>query len=169
MDRGAWWAAVHGVTKSRTWLSDYFHSFILPGTKISHAMEQISLCTTTKTQPTQRNKYVKKNPAAYAGGIWLWITAWWLQDWKCREPQRQQCHHEDPEERALNQRGWFFSLQTYWNLPLKKPGGICPAKFQTRWDLWPLHPSNFSHLQWEYLFCACLTFVLWKQRDCLIS
>ena len=23
MDRGAWWAAVHGVTKTRTWLSDF--------------------------------------------------------------------------------------------------------------------------------------------------
>ena len=23
MDRGAWWAAVHGVTKSQTWLSDW--------------------------------------------------------------------------------------------------------------------------------------------------
>ena len=23
MDRGAWWATVHGVTKSRTWLSDW--------------------------------------------------------------------------------------------------------------------------------------------------
>ena len=23
LDRGAWWATVHGVTKSRTWLSDY--------------------------------------------------------------------------------------------------------------------------------------------------
>ena len=22
LDRGAWWATVHGVTKSRTWLSD---------------------------------------------------------------------------------------------------------------------------------------------------
>ena len=22
MDRGVWWATVHGVTKSRTWLSD---------------------------------------------------------------------------------------------------------------------------------------------------
>ena len=25
MDRGAWWATVHGVTKSRTWLSDFTH------------------------------------------------------------------------------------------------------------------------------------------------
>ena len=25
MDGGAWWAAVHGVAKSRTWLSDFTH------------------------------------------------------------------------------------------------------------------------------------------------
>ena len=25
MDGGAWWATVHGVTKSRTWLSDFTH------------------------------------------------------------------------------------------------------------------------------------------------
>ena len=25
MDRGAWWAAVHGVAKSQTRLSDFFH------------------------------------------------------------------------------------------------------------------------------------------------
>ena len=27
MDRGAWWAAVHGVTKSRTQLSDFTFTF----------------------------------------------------------------------------------------------------------------------------------------------
>ena len=27
MDRGAWWAAVHGVTKSRTWLSNFTFAF----------------------------------------------------------------------------------------------------------------------------------------------
>ena len=27
MDRGAWWAAVHGVVKSRTGLSDFTFSF----------------------------------------------------------------------------------------------------------------------------------------------
>ena len=26
MDRGAWWATVHGVSKSRTWLSNWAHS-----------------------------------------------------------------------------------------------------------------------------------------------
>ena len=27
MDRGAWWATVHGVTKSQTWLSDFTFTF----------------------------------------------------------------------------------------------------------------------------------------------
>ena len=26
MDGGTWWATIHGVTKSRTWLSDFTHS-----------------------------------------------------------------------------------------------------------------------------------------------
>ena len=34
MDRGAWWAAVHGVTKSRTRLSDFTFTFHL------HALEK---------------------------------------------------------------------------------------------------------------------------------
>ena len=33
MDRGAWWATVHGVIKSRTWFSDYLFSFFLEGIK----------------------------------------------------------------------------------------------------------------------------------------
>ena len=28
MDRGAWWAAAHGVTKSRTRLSDFTYTFM---------------------------------------------------------------------------------------------------------------------------------------------
>ena len=34
MDRGAWWAAVHGVAKSRTWLSDFTFTFHF------HALEE---------------------------------------------------------------------------------------------------------------------------------
>ena len=34
MDRGAWWAAVHGVTKNRTRLSDFTFTFLL------HALEK---------------------------------------------------------------------------------------------------------------------------------
>ena len=34
MDGGAWWAAVHGVAKSRTWLSDFTFTFHV------HALEK---------------------------------------------------------------------------------------------------------------------------------
>ena len=36
MDRGAWWAAVHGVTRSRTWLSDFTSLFTF------HALEEMA-------------------------------------------------------------------------------------------------------------------------------
>ena len=40
MDGGAWWAAVHGVAKSRTWLSDFtftFHSHALKKEMATHS------------------------------------------------------------------------------------------------------------------------------------
>ena len=40
MGRGAWWAAVHGVVKSRTWLSDYtltFHFHALEKEMATHS------------------------------------------------------------------------------------------------------------------------------------
>ena len=40
MDRGAWWAAVHGVAKSRTGLSDftfYFHFHAVEKEMATHA------------------------------------------------------------------------------------------------------------------------------------
>ena len=40
MDRGAWWAAVHGVTKSRTQLSDFtftFHFYALEEEMATHS------------------------------------------------------------------------------------------------------------------------------------
>ena len=40
MDGGAWWAAVHGVAKSRTWLSDFtftFHFYALEKEMATHS------------------------------------------------------------------------------------------------------------------------------------
>ena len=36
MDRGAWWATVHGVTESHTHLSDFTPEFLLDQTRISN-------------------------------------------------------------------------------------------------------------------------------------
>ena len=40
MDRGAWWPAVHGITKSRTWLSNFtftFHFYALEKEMATHS------------------------------------------------------------------------------------------------------------------------------------
>ena len=47
MDGGAWWAAVHGVSKSRTQLSDFTFTFHFP----SHLLS-LSLCLITVLHPT---------------------------------------------------------------------------------------------------------------------
>ena len=50
VDRGAWYAAVHRVAKSQTWLSDW----TTRGTKIPRAQEQRKPCTAKKTQSSQK-------------------------------------------------------------------------------------------------------------------
>ena len=47
MDRGAWWAAVHGVARSRTWLSDFTFTFHF------HALEkEMATHSSVQMQPT---------------------------------------------------------------------------------------------------------------------
>jgi len=60
VDRGAWYAVVHRVAKSQTWLSDWTPT---RGTKIPHAQEQKKPCTAKKTQSSQ-----KKHVHIYTGG-----------------------------------------------------------------------------------------------------
>ena len=44
LDGGAWWAAVHGVAKSRTWLSNF--TFLLQGIKVKNESEVAQSCPT---------------------------------------------------------------------------------------------------------------------------
>ena len=50
MDRGAWWAIVHGVTKSQTWLSDLYLLIFLPS-EMAHTLS----CLRPERQ-TQRSR-----------------------------------------------------------------------------------------------------------------
>ena len=65
LDRGAWWAAVHGVTKSQTWPRTQTHTFIsaviwavsfLRSSRLDHIVSAGSCC------------------------VWrpMWATLWWL-------------------------------------------------------------------------------------------
>ena len=44
MDGGAWWAAVHGVTKSQTWLSDFTFTFHFHALEKEMATHSSVLC-----------------------------------------------------------------------------------------------------------------------------
>ena len=56
MDRGAWWAAVHGVSKSLTQLSDFTFTFHF------HALE--------KEMATPSNVLAWRIPVTGDGGAW---------------------------------------------------------------------------------------------------
>ena len=65
MDGGAWWAAVHGVAKSRTWLSDFTS---LP-------------CGNTLHPPASENKkqrldFLKASEAVLSQVSWVWRRQW---------------------------------------------------------------------------------------------
>ena len=53
MDRGAWWATVHGVTKSRTRLSDFTFPFHF------HALEEEMATHSCRKRESERRQCVK--------------------------------------------------------------------------------------------------------------
>ena len=70
MDRGSWWAAVHGVTKSQTPLSDFTFTFHF------HALE--------KEMPTHSSVLALENPRD--GGAW-WAAVYGVTQSRTRLKQ----------------------------------------------------------------------------------
>ena len=60
MDGGAWWAAVHGVAKSRTWLSDFTFTFHF------HALEK-EMATLSMFLPGESQGWGSLVAAVYGG------------------------------------------------------------------------------------------------------
>ena len=61
MDRGAWWATVHGVTKSQTWLSDW-HTFSVYTDHFAVHLNLTQHCRSIILQLKQRKKKKKLSP-----------------------------------------------------------------------------------------------------------
>ena len=61
MDRGAWWATVHGVTKSQTRLSDYHFHFLM--TNLDSILKSITLLTKVCTV---------KSYGFFSSHVWIW-------------------------------------------------------------------------------------------------
>ena len=70
MDRGAWWATVHRVEKSRTRLSNWAHTHVTPKSehriwsqKLNSVSPQLSLCLTHRH--CLLNEWIKEATASY--------------------------------------------------------------------------------------------------------
>ena len=91
MDRGAWWATVHGVAKSWTWLSEchfhYFHWFWISSSQ-SSLMRLLFLCWTFK--------------GPMRGG-WTWQG---LSDWRDGSPLQYSCL-----ENPMDGGAWWATAQ----------------------------------------------------------
>ena len=89
MDRGAWQATVHGVTKSRTWLSDWASTFVAGEIKIS--VQSVSIVAAAKllqSCPTLCNPIDSSPPGSPVPGILQARTLEWgaiaFSDCLCR-------------------------------------------------------------------------------------
>ena len=71
MDGGAWWAAVHGVAKSRTWLSDFTFTFNF------HALEK-EMATHSSVLALRIPGTGKPGWAAVSGVARSWTRLKWL-------------------------------------------------------------------------------------------
>ena len=62
MDRGAWWATVHGVSKSRTQLSDFTFTFTLGSKGVCKMLQMPPLIVQIEvTMPQSRGVVLFKN------------------------------------------------------------------------------------------------------------
>ena len=64
MDERAWWATVHGVTKSQTRLSDHFLSFFLVAQRVKNppAMQETWVPSQVGKIPGEGNSYPLQYP-----------------------------------------------------------------------------------------------------------
>ena len=129
MDRGAWWAAVHGVARSRTRLSDFPSLKKSMGQQIKKESRKYFKTTTKKMQLIKSMKVKVKS----LSHVQLFVTPWTVT-------------YQDPLSMG-------FSRQEYWSgLPFPSPGdlpdpGIKPRP-PTLWaDTLPSEPPGMQQKQ----------------------
>ena len=113
MDGGAWWAAVHEVSKSRTWLRDF------PFTFHFHALE--------KEMATHSNSCLE-NPRD--GGIW-WASVYGVAQSRTRLKRLSSSSHSSSVSYSVTSNSWRpHGLQPTrllhpWDFPGKSTGVGC--------------------------------------------
>ena len=131
MDGGAWWAAVHGVSKSRTRLSDFTFTFHFPALEKAMATHSSVLAWRIPgtgepgglpSMGSHRVGHDGSDSAAAAAAaaaehshFYFWLP-WWLSG---KEPacQRRRCRFS-PQVRKIPREGNGNPLQySYWEIP----------------------------------------------------
>ena len=72
MDRGAWWATIHGVAKSWTWLSD-FHSESFPGNLVVKNAMSLAMHGTPVRSLVQEDSTYLGATKPVCHDYWAWV------------------------------------------------------------------------------------------------
>ena len=78
-DRGAWWATLHGVTKSWTWLSMHTHTQFFWNDEIKHNIRAwyyvvFFLISFFENQPKRKSQAPRCGPQCLFNAVWFHMT-----------------------------------------------------------------------------------------------
>ena len=96
-DGGAWWAAIHGVAKGRTQLSDFTFTFHF------HALE--------KEMATHSSVLAWRIPGTgEPGGLLSMAQSWTRQKWLSSSSSIPQCNYKNKKEKEVKIEAFFSPL-----------------------------------------------------------
>ena len=129
MDREAWWATVHGVTKSRTWVSDFTFTTI---SSLNNDMTIVSSMMSGGTSLVAQS--IKNTPAM-------------------RETRVQSLGLEDPLEKEMATHANILAWRILWT---GEPGGLQSMGSQRVGHDWVTN-TRWLILQWSRFFFYLFT------------
>ena len=75
MDRGAWWATVLGVAKSRTRLNDFTFTMVFPASLVAQTVKHLPTMRETQVRSLGREDPLEKEKATHSS-ILAWKIPW---------------------------------------------------------------------------------------------
>ena len=115
MDREAWYAAVHGVTKSQTWLSDWTELAVFQSLGFIKMVSRARPASTTSQRPLA---FLSPEPMAKDPQLLMGV-------FQASGPHGHSSHFPGLGSSLWSQPGHFSlpgSLPNYWELPPHLPG-----------------------------------------------
>ena len=139
MDGGAWWAAVHGVSKSRTWLSDLTFTFHFPA--LEKEMATYSSVLAWRIPGTGEPGKLPSMGSRRVGHDWSDLavahanmgfpggTSGKESSWQCRKHEKwvQSLGQEDPLEKGMTTHSSILAWRILWT---EEPGGLQSIRSQ---------------------------------------